>query len=100
MREGRQKTCKELKTAMRKNKRLKERARHLSEEDMVQILVMKRNKSESASASTSCSEASSSTTPMRDGMGDASTAVSANVIGDEDQRSDRKPSDDEMAAED
>ena len=42
LREDRQRVAKALKCAQRKNKRLKERARCLTEEDMVQILVMKR----------------------------------------------------------
>ena len=44
LRQQRQSVAKELKAAQRKNKRLKERARCLSEEDMVNILVMKRQK--------------------------------------------------------
>jgi predicted phage gp36 major capsid-like protein len=44
LREERQKIGKELKAALRKSERLKERARQLSEDDMMQILVMKRAK--------------------------------------------------------
>jgi hypothetical protein len=44
LREDRQKIARELKKAFRKSKHLKERARQLSEDDMVQILVMKRAK--------------------------------------------------------
>ena len=73
LREERQRVAKELKAAQRKNKRLKERARTLSEEDMMQILVMKRAKKEaatevdpassSAEISTSASSASAASAP-------------------------------------
>lgn len=66
----RSRIAKELKAACRKNKRLKERARHLSEDDMMQILLMKQRKpSEPASASSSgtsssAGSSSSSTGPI------------------------------------
>ena len=56
----RQKLAKELKAAQRKSKRLKERARFLSEEDMVQILVMKRAKTAAAKEEVASSASSSS----------------------------------------
>ena len=56
----RQRLAKDLKSAQRKNKRLKERARMLSEEDMVQILVMKRAKTTSANEEAESSTSSSS----------------------------------------
>ena len=56
----RQKLAKELKAAQRKNKRLKERARMLSEEDMVQILVMKRGKTAGDKEEVASSASSSS----------------------------------------
>ena len=59
-RKYRQKLAKELKAAQRKNKRLKERARLLSEEDMVQILVMKRGKTASEKEEVASSASSSS----------------------------------------
>ena len=65
----RQKLAKELKAAQRKNKRLKERARMLSEEDMVQILVMKRGKTASANEEAESSTSSSS----KSDTGDSST---------------------------
>ena len=70
LREHRQKVAKELKAAQRKNRNLKERARCLSEEDMLQILVMKRSKTtvsepENASESTaSGSGSSAASTPV------------------------------------
>ena len=51
LRERRQKVAKELKAAQRKNKTLKERARCLSEDDMLQILLMKRSRSTVAESS-------------------------------------------------
>ena len=60
LRVHRQKVAKELKAAQRKNKRLKERARFLSEEDMVQILVMKRQKTTGTGSSASSAASSSS----------------------------------------
>ena len=63
LRSQRQKVTKDLKAAQRKNKRLKERARFLSEDDMVQILVMKRTKdagNETAAVVASTGGASSS----------------------------------------
>ena len=68
LRQHRQKVAKDLKAAQRKNKRLKERARCLSEEDMIQILVMKRGKSGGASSSAS-SAASGSSTALSSGSG-------------------------------
>ena len=59
LREERQRVAKELKAAQRKNKRLKERARCLSEEDMVQILVMKRTMRNAVASSDAASSASS-----------------------------------------
>ena len=59
-RSHRQKLAKELKSAQRKNKRLKERARFLSEEDMVQILVLKRQKTAAAKEESASSSSSSS----------------------------------------
>ena len=44
LREQRNRVSKDLKSAMRKNKRIMERAKGLSEVDIVQILVMKRAK--------------------------------------------------------
>ena len=55
----RQKLAKDLKAAQRKSKRLKERARFLSEEDMVQIL-MKRAKTAAAKEEVANSASSSS----------------------------------------
>ena len=88
------------KNPQRNNKRLKERARHLSEEDMVQILVMKHTKEEHASSSTSTSDASSCTVPLRSGVAVARTTASASVHGEEDKSTDHTPSDDEIMAED
>lgn len=48
IRDDRRKVMRQLKAAQRKNKRLKERARTLSEEDMIHILSMRRNRSASA----------------------------------------------------
>ena len=59
LREKRQKVAQELKAAQRKNRRLKERARCLSEEDMLQILVMKKAKSTSSATGSSSSAAGS-----------------------------------------
>ena len=56
----RQRLAKDLKSAQRKNKRLKERARMLSEEDMVQILVMKRGKTAGDKEEVASSASSSS----------------------------------------
>ena len=56
----RQRLAKDLKSAQRKNKRLKERARMLSEEDMVQILVMKRGKTAGDKEGVASSASSSS----------------------------------------
>ena len=70
LRATRQKVAKELKAAQRKNKRLKERARSLSEEDMLQILVMKRSRgtdtgsSDAAGSSTPGSTGSAASTPI------------------------------------
>ena len=47
LRTQRQQVAKKLKAAQRKNRRLKDRARCLSEEDMLQILMMKRAKTKS-----------------------------------------------------
>ena len=46
MRDTKKKLAKDLKAAQRKTRRLKERARHLSEEDMMNILLMKRSRSQ------------------------------------------------------
>ena len=78
LREQRQKLAKELKAAQRKNKRLKERARCLSEEDMVQILVMKRQKmaesavKDSEEQPSSSSGSSAASTPIASDMQPAS----------------------------
>ena len=63
------KLSKDLKAALRKTKRLKDRARHLTEDDMLQILVMKRGKtSEDASGCPGDSVSSSSTSASASGM--------------------------------
>ena len=72
LRATRQKVAKELKAAQRKNKRLKERARSLSEEDMLQILVMKRARG----TDTGASDAAGSSTPDCTGSA-ASTPIAA-----------------------
>ena len=59
LRASRQRVAKELKAAQRKNKRLKERARCLSEEDMLQILMMKRAKAAEAGSEQSAGSSSS-----------------------------------------
>lgn len=69
LRQHRQKVAKDLKAAQRKNKRLKERARCLSEEDMIQILVMKRGKSAAIAASSASDAASSSSCGLPSGSG-------------------------------
>ena len=58
LREQRKKVSKDLKSAMRKNKRIMERAKGLSEADIVQTLVMKRAKAASALGATSSGDAS------------------------------------------
>ena len=58
LREQRNRVSKDLKSAMRKNKRIMERAKGLSEVDIVQILVMKRAKTASALGATSSGDAS------------------------------------------
>ena len=52
LREQRNRVSTDLKSAMRKNKRIMERAKGLSEVDIVQILVMKRAKTASALGAT------------------------------------------------
>lgn len=69
LRQHRQKVAKDLKSAQRKNKRLKERARCLSEEDMIQILVMKRGKSAATASSSASDAASSSSCALPSGSG-------------------------------
>ena len=76
----RQKLAKELKAAQRKNKRLKERARFLSEEDMVQILVMKRaktaaTKEEAESSASSSSKGGKSDNLPKPGQADRKTSL-------------------------
>ena len=73
LREQKQKISKELKAAIRKSKRLKERARHLSEEDMLHILVMKRSK-QATTAGPDTSAASSSGLSSASGSGSGTTA--------------------------
>ena len=58
LREQRNRVSKDLKSAMRKNKRIMERAKGLSEVDIVQILVMKRAKTASALGATSSGDPS------------------------------------------
>ena len=58
LRAQRNRVSKDLKSAMRKNKRIMERAKGLSEVDIVQILVMKRAKTASALGATSSGDAS------------------------------------------
>ena len=92
LREERQRVAKELKAAQRKNKRLKERARCLFEEDMVQILVMKRTmrsaatSSEAAASSSSGAAIPAASTPdghsSRPDMG-APTAVGTELHADD-----------------
>ena len=99
LREQRQRVAKELKAAQRKNKRLKERARCLSEEDMVHILVMKRTKSsangssEGGGSSTSGGASSSGIARAADGgplAVDATSAVHAPLRAD-DELDDARP---------
>ena len=73
LREQKHKISKELKAAIRKSKRLKERARHLSEEDMLHILVMKRSK-QATTAGPDTSAASSSGLSSASGSGCGTTA--------------------------
>ena len=58
LRAQRNRVSKDLKSAMRKNKRIMERAKGLSEVDIVQILVMKRAKTASALGATSSGDPS------------------------------------------
>ena len=58
LREQRNRVSKDLKSAMRKNKRIMERAKGLPEVDIVQILVMKRAKTASALGATSSGDVS------------------------------------------
>ena len=58
LRAQRNRVSKDLKSAMRKNKRIMERAKGLSEVDIVQILVMKRAKTASAIGATSSGDPS------------------------------------------
>lgn len=84
LRETRQRVAKDLKAAQRKNKRLKERARSLSEEDMLQILVMKRTRvtvagtSDGAGSSGSGSGGSAASTPVAVGT-ESAVAIPAAV---------------------
>ena len=59
LREDRQRVAKDLKAAQRKNRRLKERARCLSEDDMMSILLMKRMKPTAATSNTKAASSSS-----------------------------------------
>ena len=77
LREDRQRVAKELKAAQRKNRRLKERARCLSEEDMLQILVMKRAKSAENASNPDAGVAGPSS-----GSSDASAFVPSAVLSD------------------
>ena len=58
LRAQRNRVSKDLKSAMRKNRRIMERAKGLSEVDIVQILVMKRAKTASALGATSSGDPS------------------------------------------
>ena len=91
LRERRQKVAKELKAAKRKNKTLKDRARCLSEDDMLQILMMKRARStvgessDGAGSSSSGSAASGAATPIAGGsasVGSDPTAPEMSVHAD------------------
>ena len=73
LREQKETISKELKAAIRKSKRLKERARHLSEEDMLHILVMKRSK-QATTAGPATGAASSSGLSNASGSGSGTTA--------------------------
>ena len=77
LREQRQRVAKELKAAQRKNRRLKERARCLSEEDMLQILVMKR-----ARTADNASSADVETGGSGNGSSNASTVVTDAVAAE------------------
>ena len=59
LRDDRAKVSKQLKNEQRKNKRLKERAKHLTEDDMVAILSMKRAKKNQGGSSSSAGGATS-----------------------------------------
>ena len=59
MRDERKTVMKRLKAAQRKNKRLRDRARILSEEDMLHILSMRRDRAASMAESASAASSSS-----------------------------------------
>ena len=68
--------AKELKSAKKKTRRLKERARHLSEEDMMNILLMKRSRSQEILESIPESTAETKEGGQSSGSGAASTKAS------------------------
>ena len=84
LRAQRNRVSKDLKSAMRKNKRIMERAKGLSEVDIVQILVMKRAKTASALGATSSGDASVNV-DARESTSAAAIADSGDdVVGDAD----------------
>ena len=73
VRDTKKKLAKDLKAAQRKTRRLKERARHLSEEDMMNILLMKRSRNQDSLAEDPESTAVTTEGGQSSGSGAAST---------------------------
>ena len=84
LRAQRNRVSKDLKSAMRKNKRIMERAKGLSEVNIVQILVMKRAKTASALGATSSGDPSVNVDARESTSAAAIAASGDDVAGDAD----------------
>ena len=88
MRDTKKNLAKDLKAAQRKTRRLKERARHLSEEDMMNILLMKRSRNQDSLAEDPESTAVTTEGRQSSGSGAASTEAGDFAAPQEDERVD------------